>query len=254
MDRYDRNKLLDFVGEEGQEKLLSAKVLILGVGGVGTNVLINLAALGIGHIGIVDNDTINITNLNRQVLYDVNSIGRYKVDVAKEWVNKFNPDIDIKTYCLRLDETNYEEIYKDYDILVDAFDTALSVDIINRTSVKMNKILIHAAISKAKGVIMTTIPYKTPCFRCFMRSDDEALQSNVIETAGVIAPSVSMVATMQVFEVIKLILGKGNLMTTRPLIIEGLLGGTIRPKVYTSKKEKCPVCGLPLHSFEEFDE
>ncbi len=254
MDRYGRNKLLDFIGESGQEKISSARVLILGVGGVGTNVLMNLAALGIGHIGIVDYDTVNITNLNRQILYDMNSIGKYKVEMAKDWVVKFNPDIDIEAYCLKLDNDNCEEIFKNYDILVDAFDSHSSVDLINRVSVKMNKILIHAAVSKAKGVIMTTIPFETPCLRCFLNIEDEEEKENEIKPTGAIAPTVSMVASFQAFEVIKLILDKGVLIKKEPLIIDGLLGIAIRPKVYMSEKQFCPVCGLPLHSFQAFEE
>ncbi len=254
MDRYSRNKILKFIGDEGQKKILKAKVLILGAGGVGSNVLVSLSALGVGHIGLVDNDTVNLSNLNRQIIYNVESIGRYKVDAAKEWVNKFNPDIDIKTYCLRLNDSNYKEIYKDYDILVDCFDTALSVDIINKTSVEMNKILIHAAVSETQGAVMTTIPHKTACFRCFMKSDNETLNDSRLQIAGAMAPMCSIISNLQVFEVLKLILNKGNLITNSPLIIEGFLGKTIRPKVYTSKKEKCPVCGLPLSSFEKFYE
>lgn len=253
MDRYSRNKLTDFIGENGQEKLAKAKVLILGAGGVGSFVLMNLAALGIGHIGIVDNDTVNETNLNRQLIYNMDSIGKYKVHEAKKWVEKFNPNIDVKTYCIRLDKNNCVEIYKDYNILVDAFDTAKSVEIINETAVEQNKILIHAAVYNTQGTVMTTIPHKTACFRCFTDSTSQNENDEEQVIAGAIAPTVSLVASIEVFEVLKIIFEKGNLFTNSPLIIEGVSGASLRPKIYQNKEKKCPVCGLPLLDFVKKD-
>lgn len=248
MDRYDRNRLVDFVGDEGQEKLKDAKVLVLGAGGVGSFVLMNLSALGIGHIGIVDSDKVDISNLNRQLIYNMNSIGKYKVDEAKKWINNLNPDIDVKTYCVRLDRQNCEEIYNQYDILVDAFDTEESVEIINETSVKYNKILIHAGLCNTQGSVMTTIPYKTACVNCFIETKKRIKEER--KPKGAIAPSVSIIASLEVYEVLKIILGKGNLIVNSPLIVECTHGKMLRPKIYY-KEEKCPVCGLPLCDFIE---
>ena len=246
MDRYDRNRRVDFVGTDGQEKLKKARVLILGAGGVGSFVLMNLSALGVGHIGIVDSDKVELSNLNRQVIYNMDSIGKYKVDEAKKWVEKFNSDIKVKTFCLRLDKQNCQTVYDDYDILVDAFDTEESVDIINETAVKYDKILIHAGLCNTQGSVMTTIPHKTACFNCFMDTKKRVKEEK--KPTGAIAPAISTIASFEVFEVLKIILEKDNLVVNSPLIIDCVHGKTLRPKIYY-KEEKCPVCGLPLCDF-----
>ena len=132
---------------------------------------------------------------------------------------------------------------------MDAFDTLTSVEMINNTAIKYNKILVHAWLNEKSSLVMTIIPKKTSCYKCFNNKQKEELPPNA--EIGMISPFVSLVANMQVFEVLKIILGKGELFTSKPLIFDGFLGKMIRPQVYTDKKNRCPVCGLPLASLKK---
>ena len=125
-ERYNRNILISQVGEEGQKKLARAKILVCGAGGLGSTVLANLASVGIGtigHIGIIDNDVLELSNLNRQYIHKLEDIGKVKVESAKKWIQEFNPEINVNTYQTRLDENNYQDIVKNYDLIIDCFDS-----------------------------------------------------------------------------------------------------------------------------------
>lgn len=247
-DRYDKISTIPFVGQDGLNKLKAAKVLICGAGGVGTNLVINLASMGIGHIGLVDNDKIEERNLAIQILYSPSQIGQNKVDMAKEWALKYNPDINLKTYNLRLDETNYKEIFDEYDIIIDAFDTQKSVWMVNKAAVVENKPIVFTGTMDMECLVQTVIPYKTPCFHCFIEHSNKFQDRpyGVFQSTGAIA------AALQTNEVIKLILNKGAITHTSPLIMNCFNMAVFRPKIFFSNKKKCPVCGLPMASFEPF--
>lgn len=205
MERYNSNIAL--IGQDGQNKLLSAKVLVCGCGGLGSFVIANLAALGIGNIGLVDDDSVEISNFNRQFLH--NTIGEKKVLSAQKWINTFNPEINTKTYETRLNISNYSYIIKDYEIIVDCFDSYESKFLLNDIAVKEKKILIHGGVSEFYGQA-TVIKPGTPCLRCLF----DYVEDNVPK--GIISPVVSVIASIQAVEVTKQIL---NLPNT----LEGLL-------------------------------
>jgi len=248
MDRYSKIKSIGYIGEEGFKKIQNARVLILGAGGIGTNTIVNLVSMGVGHIGLVDNDVVEMKNLSIQTLYNEESIGRYKVDVAKEWVEKYNPHIDFKTYNLRLDENNYEDIFKDYDIIANAFDTQKSVHLVNKLAVKTNKPIVFTGTHEMQGTIITVIPKQTPCFNCYIEHQLKVVD----EIYGATQATGAIVAGIQSLEITKIIINEGFLMHSNPLALDILTGFFNRPRIYTSKTRKCEVCGQPLVSFAPF--
>ncbi|MBQ4645961.1 MAG: HesA/MoeB/ThiF family protein [Candidatus Gastranaerophilales bacterium] len=248
MDRYSKIKSIGYIGEEGFKKIQNARVLILGAGGIGTNTIVNLVSMGVGHIGLVDNDVVEMKNLSIQTLYNEESIGRYKVDVVKEWVEKYNPHIDFKTYNLRLDENNYEDIFKDYDIIANAFDTQKSVHLVNKLAVKTNKPIVFTGSHELEGSILTVIPGKTPCFDCYIERQLKVAEKEY----GVTQATGAIVAGLQSAEILKIILDMGIAIHTNPLAFNMLLGLIERPRIYTSKTRKCEVCGRPLISYAPF--
>lgn len=213
-ERYSRNILE--IGEEGQKKLLNAKVLVCGAGGLGSTVILNLASLGIGHIGIVDNDVLELSNLNRQYIHDLSSLGKPKVISAKNRIENYNKDIEVKTFQTRLDEKNYEQIVKDYDIIVDCFDSYKSKLLLNDIALKTGKTLVHGGVSGIRGQVMTIIPHKSACLRCILPDDDEYV------VKGVLSPAVSLIASFESLEVAKLILNNEKTLTNSLLIFDGL--------------------------------
>lgn len=249
-ERYNKIKFTKFIGEEGLLKLRNSRVLIFGAGGIGSNLLQNIAATGIGHIGLVDNDVVELKNLSVQILYNENSVGKYKVDECKKWVNQFDPSIDIKTWNIRLDENNWQDILKDYDIAMCAFDEVKSSNLVNRITVQENKPTIYGGVFNDYGNVWTTIPHKTPCNNCFIEQDDIKVPDN----SGIIEPICSIITGLMTWEAVKLILNKGTLIALTHLEVFALHGMFKRPHIYKSKTEKCPVCGLPRLSFKPFQE
>ncbi len=213
MERYNRNVLL--IGEEGQKKLSKAKVLVCGCGGLGSNVIFNLASLGIGEIGLVDDDVVELSNLNRQFIHD--KVGLDKVVSAKEKVNKFNPDIKVSTYKTKLSSDNYSEIVEKYDILIDCFDSYESKFLLNDISIKTGKALVHGGISEFFGQV-TVIKPTTACLRCFLSDTDT---ENKV-SKGVLSPAVSTIGAIQSMEAAKQILQIGEPLENILLVYNGL--------------------------------
>lgn len=234
-NRYNRNILINEIGEEGQKKLLDSKVLIAGAGGLGSTVIANLAAVGIGKLGIIDNDILELTNLNRQYIHKFKNIGRVKVDSAKEWINEFNPDVNVQIYQTRLDEENYKEIVKDYDLIIDCFDSYKSKFLLNQIAIESEKTLIHGGVTEFYGQVTTIIPGETACLACIIPDFDVAAYS----VKGVISPAVTTIASIQSLEVVKVLLGIGEPLKNKLLTYNGL--------TMTFKKisiEKNPNCSL----------
>lgn len=233
-ERYNRNILLEQVGEEGQKKLLASKVLVCGAGGLGSTVLANLAAVGIGTIGVVDNDVVEISNLNRQYIHKFENLAKPKVDSAKEWINEFNPETIVNTYKIRLNEDNFYAIVKDYDLIVDCFDSFDSKFLLNKIAVGTGKILIHAGVSEFSGQVMTITPKKTACLECILPKNEATILK------GVISPTVSLIASIQSMEVVKVILGIGETLENKLLSIDAL---SMKFKVINiSKNVNCKLC------------
>lgn len=242
MNRYLRNIQIEKVGETGQQKLFDAKILVCGAGGLGSTVISNLSAAGVGHLGLVDVDTVEITNLNRQYIHKYDNIGKDKVESAKEWINAFNPDIDVKIYPVKLDEENYCEIVKDYDIIIDCFDSYASKFLLNEIAVTTKKTLVHGGVTEFGGQVTTIIPNETACLNCLF----ETPENSQWLPQGVISPAVSTIASIQAYEAIKFILNLGEQLKNRLLYFDGLKMTFKELKI--SKNRHCPLCGFSISS------
>lgn len=218
-ERYNRNIIIPQIGEEGQKKLNDAKVLVCGAGGLGSTVLTSLASVGIGNLGIVDNDVLELSNLNRQFIHKFENLGKVKVESAKKWINEFNPQINVKTYQIRLDENNYQEIAKDYDLIIDCFDSFQSKFLLNKIALETGKTLIHGGVTEFYGQATTIIPGKTACLNCIL---PESLTGDPYVIKGVLSPAVSTIASIETMEAVKTILNIGERLENKLLSYNGL--------------------------------
>ena len=220
----------------GQKKIMSSKVLIIGMGGLGCPLALYLSGLGIGKIGIVDNDKIELSNLNRQIIYNYNDIGKYKVDVAKKRIKNINKNIFIKSYKLRLSKNNILNIIKDFDIICDGTDNFETRLLINDFCLKKKKILISAAVSGFDGHIFKfNFKKKTPCFRCYM--PELPPNDNNCETDGVTPTLTGIIGTLQANEVLNSILFN-NPDNEKKMIILNSKNMNFR-RVRLTKNKKC---------------
>jgi len=235
-ERYNRNILIEKIGEKGQQKLLSSKILVAGAGGLGSTVLANLASLGIGTIGIVDNDILELSNLNRQYIHKLDGLGEEKVNSAKKWIQDFNADIKVDTYSIKLDETNYQDIVEDYELIIDCFDSYKSKFLLNEIAVRTDKTLIHGGVTEFFGQVTTIVPYKTACLACILPDYDV----NTYITKGVISPSVSTIASIQSLEAVKILLELGETLENQLLTFDGLKMNFKKLKI--KKNPNCKIC------------
>lgn len=234
LQRYNRNILIPQIGEEGQKKLSRAKILVCGAGGLGSTVLANLASIGIGTIGIVDNDVLELSNLNRQYIHKYENIGKIKVESAKQWIREFNPGINVNTYQLRLDENNYNDIVKDYDLIIDCFDSFKSKFLLNKIAVHTGKILIHGGVTEFFGQVTVIVPGKTACLNCILPEGGKYILK------GVMSPAVATIASIEAMEAVKMILNIGEHLENKLLSYNGL---NMRFKtVNIAKNSNCDLC------------
>lgn len=234
LKRYNRNILIEKIGEEGQEKLAQARILVCGAGGLGSTVLANLASVGIGTIGIVDTDVLELSNLNRQYIHKFDAIGGIKVESAKKWINEFNPEINVKTYQTRLDETNYQDIVKDYDFIMDCFDSFKSKFLLNKIAVQTGKTLIHGGVTEFFGQVTTIVPGRTACLKCILPDEDAYV------VKGVLSPAVTTIASIEAMEAVKYILKTGQSLENRLLSYDGL--NMNFKTINISKNPNCDLC------------
>lgn len=231
-NRYIRNIQTPKIGKEGQNRLKSARALIAGAGGLGSTVIANLASLGIGTLGIIDKDIIEISNLNRQFLHTPVKIGQKKAFSAKEWVNNYNPEITVHAYDIELQKENYQEIVKDYELIIDCFDSVKSKFLLNDIALQTNKTLVHAGVSEWQGQVMT-ISRKNPCLECVFGT------SGITEPPkGVTSPLVSLIASLESIEAMKILLKEP--CTEGLLHFDGLSGRLVTIK--TAKDNSCLCC------------
>ena len=236
LNRYSKQIILKKFGIMGQKKIMSSKVLIIGMGGLGCPLALYLSGLGIGKIGIVDNDKIELSNLNRQIIYNYNDIGKYKVDVAKKRIKNINKNIYIKSYKLRLSKNNILNIIKDFDIICDGTDNFETRLLINDFCLKKKKILISAAVSGFDGHIFKfNFKKKTPCFRCYM--PELPPNDNNCETDGVTPTLTGIIGTLQANEVLNSILFSSP-DNEKQMIILNSMSMNFR-KVRLTKNKKC---------------
>lgn len=237
-ERYARQLIIPEVGVTGQERLKNAKVLVVGVGGLGSPILFYLTAAGVGTIGLLDQDEIAISNLQRQILHSTSRLGMPKVKSGKKTLEDLNPQVKLITHEILLDENNIGDIIKDYDIIVAAVDNLGTRYLLNRICIHKGIPLVEGGVFNWDGTVHTIIKGQGPCYNCLY--PEEAITTP--RTPGVIGPIVGIIGSWQAMEVIKIILGKGKLLTDRILLIDGLDSTTTEIKV--SSNDNCRVCKL----------
>ena len=238
IERYSRQIVLKDVGPTGQKKIIKSKVLVVGAGGLGCPVIDYLSRAGVGNIGIIDDDKVNISNIHRQSLYDSKDIGKSKVIVIKKKIKLINPLVKIKIFKERIEKKNIGKIFKNYDFIVDGSDNFKTKFLLNKYSLKYKKILIVGAISKMDGHIFTfDFKNKTdPCLKCFYQAEpsDEILNC---EYEGILGPVAGIVGNIQAMEVLKKILKIGDKSSNKILILDLIKLNFRRVKFF--KKKNC---------------
>jgi molybdopterin/thiamine biosynthesis adenylyltransferase/rhodanese-related sulfurtransferase len=249
-DRYSRHLLLPEVGEVGQAKLLKAKVLLIGAGGLGAPASLYLAAAGIGTLGIVDADTVDASNLQRQVIHSTSRVGMSKVDSAELVIKDLNPDVKVVGYKERVDSSNVERIFGDYDVIVDGTDNFPTRYLVNDASVFLGKPVVHGSIFRFDGQLTTFVPESAakklgiaagPCYRCLYPEPPPPHLAPSCQEAGVLGILPGVVGLLQATEAIKLILGRGEPLVGRLLTYDSLKMKFRELKL--RRNPECPVCG-----------
>ena len=220
MERYKRNILLDGFGEEGQEKLRQGKVLVIGAGGLGSPVLFYLAAAGVGTIGIVDFDVVDITNLQRQILHQTSDLGKQKTISAKEKLEALNPEITIKSYAEKLTTENAVSLIDEYDFVIECCDNYEAKFLVNDICVAQGKSYSHGAILAMQGEVMTYVP-RHACYRCVFGNPPAEGSVPTAAQAGVLGSIAGLAGSIQATEAIKYLTGIGELLTDRILVFDG---------------------------------
>ncbi len=254
--RYSRHIILSEVGGKGQQKILDAKVFLVGAGGLGSPVGYYLAAAGVGTIGIVDMDIVEVSNLQRQILHSNDDIGRPKVESAKETMTKMNPDITVKTYNERITSANALDILSEYDIIVDGCDNFPTRYLVNDACVMLKKPIVHGSVFQFEGQATVFDPSQdAPCYRCLYPEPPPPGMAPSCQEAGVLGVIPGLIGLVQATETLKLILGKGKPLTGRLMIYDALEGEFKTMKL--QRDPQCPICGdnptiTELIDYEEF--
>ncbi len=253
--RYSRHILLPEVGGKGQKKINGAKVLMVGAGGLGAPVGYYLAAAGVGKIGIVDGDHVELSNLQRQIVHSTEDLGKNKAISARETLLALNTDIEVVTYQERVTSENIFGILEDYEIVVDGSDNFPTRYLVNDACVLTRKPLSHGAVFRFHGQAMTIVPGEGPCYRCLFREPPPPGMVASCQEAGVLGVLPGLIGLIQATEVLKLILGAGEVLKGRLMIYEALEMEFKNIKV--QRDPDCPVCGdhptiTKLIDYEEF--
>ncbi|MGH7624974.1 MAG: molybdopterin-synthase adenylyltransferase MoeB [Gemmatimonadaceae bacterium] len=254
LERYSRHLLLPEVGLAGQQKLKDGRVLIVGAGGLGSPLALYLAAAGVGHLGIVDFDVVDVTNLQRQVLHGTKDIGRPKLDSARERVGDVNPHVHVETYATALTSANALEIIRDYDIVVDGTDNFPTRYLVNDACVLTGKPNVYGSIFRFEGQASVFATANGPCYRCLFREPPPPGMVPSCAEGGVLGVLPGLVGTIQATEVLKLLLGAGTPLIGRLLLVDAL---RMQFRILTLQRDpECPACGThelkELIDYEEF--
>ena len=249
--RYNRHLILEGFGPEAQSKLLQAKVLLVGAGGLGSPVALYLAAAGVGTIGVVDGDTVSITNLQRQVLHSTKDINRPKVEVARERIEAMNPDVNVRTYELYLNEANAMKLIESYDFVIDGTDNFATKYLVNDACVMLNKAFTMGGISKYSGQLMTHVP-DSACYRCLFPEPPAKQDVETCAMVGVLGSIAGMLGTVQATECLKYLAGVGQLLTNSMLTFDAL--SMQWQRFDFGKRESCELCGThpSIHQLKEY--
>jgi len=244
LHRYARHVILDEVGEEGQERLLAAKVLVVGAGGLGTPLLQYLAAAGVGTLGVVDDDVVELSNLQRQVIHATERLGALKVDSAAAAVRAINPDVDVRTHATRLDAGNVDDLVAAYDLIADGSDNFATRYLLNDACYAAGKTLVGGALLRFDGQLSTFKAHlggDHPCYRCLFPSPPPEGLIPRCEEAGIFGAVAGVIGTLQATEVLKEILGLGETLSGRLLLYDGLAATFTVVTVH--RDPNCRLCG-----------
>jgi molybdopterin/thiamine biosynthesis adenylyltransferase/rhodanese-related sulfurtransferase len=241
-NRYQRHLLLPEVGVEGQQRLLDAKVLLLGAGGLGSPAALYLAAAGVGTIGVVDMDVVDESNLQRQILHNVDRLGERKVDSAKKTLTALNPDVNVVTHDVRLGADNVVEILSGYDVVVDGADNFPVRYLLNDAALKLGVKVVHGSIFRFEGQVTVFKPHDGPCYRCFLPEPPPAELAPSCAEAGVLGVLPGIVGSIQAVEAIKLILELGEDLSGRLLAYDSLDQSFRTYKIL--RDPACPTCSI----------
>ena len=253
-NRYQRHLLLPEVGEAGQQKLLDAKVLMLGAGGLGSPSALYLAAAGSGTIGIIDMDVVDASNLQRQILHNLDRIGDRKVDSAKKTLTLLNPDVNVVTYDTRLGADNVLDVIDGYDIIVDGTDNFPTRYLLNDASLKKKIPVVFGAIFRFEGQVSIFDPYRGPCYRCMLPEPPPAEMAPSCAEAGVLGVLPGIIGSLQAMEAIKHLLGLGDTLAGRLLTYDALEQSFRTFKL--RRDPNCPACSIDPNDIviAEYDE
>ena len=248
-ERYSRHLLIPEVGVEGQQKLLEAKVLLLGAGGLGSPAALYLAAAGVGTLGIVDDDVVDLSNLQRQVAHTTDRIGVPKVDSAEETINAINPDVNVVKHQVRLDASNIMDILPGYDVVVDGLDNFPTRYLLNDASVRLQIPVVSAAILGFDGQLSVFAPYEGPCYRCLFPEPPPAELAPSCGANGVLGVLPGTMGLLQATEAVKLIIGQGDPLIGRLLLYDALAASFTEVKVH--RDPECPICSRDPESITD---
>jgi molybdopterin/thiamine biosynthesis adenylyltransferase/rhodanese-related sulfurtransferase len=240
-DRYSRHTLLPEVGVDGQLKMLNAKVLLLGAGGLGAPTALYLAAAGIGTLGLVDDDVVDASNLQRQVIHNTERIGVPKTESARLTIEALNPDVNVIEHRIRLNAENILGIIEDYDVIVDGADNFPTRYLLNDASVRLRKPVVSASILSFDGQISTFVPFEGPCYRCLYPTPPPPELAPSCSANGVLGVMAGTMGLLQANEVLKLVLGIGEPLIGRLLLFEAL--STRFTELKVRRDPECPICG-----------
>lgn len=240
LERYSRHIILKEIGVKGQKKLLNAKVLIIGAGGLGAPAAMYLAAAGVGTIGIADADEVDLSNLQRQVIHTTNDLGKPKVESAKETMQAINPDVHVISYHDFIAADNIADIIKNYDFILDGTDNFPAKFLINDACVMAEKPFSHAGIIRFQGQLMTYVPGEGPCYRCVFKNPPPKDAVPTCKQAGVVGAMAGVIGCLQAMEAVKYITGAGDLLTGYLLTYDALKMEF--RKIKLPKDDNCGVC------------
>lgn len=242
LERYSRHIILKEIGAKGQKKLLGGKVLIIGAGGLGSPAALYLAAAGVGTIGIVDADVVDLSNLQRQVIHTTGDLGKQKVLSAKETMEAINPDVKVNAYHEFVSSENILRLIEDYDFILDGTDNFPAKFLINDACVMAKKPFCHAGIIRFQGQLMTVIPGEGPCYRCVFKNPPPKDAVPTCKQAGVIGAMAGVIGCLQAMEAVKFLTGAGDLLVGSLLTFDALKMDFHKVKL-PKRDENCAICG-----------
>ncbi|MGE5246900.1 MAG: HesA/MoeB/ThiF family protein [Verrucomicrobiota bacterium] len=239
--RYSRNLVVEELGAAGQERLFGASALVVGAGGLGSPALLYLAAAGVGRIGVIDGDRLELTNLNRQVIHPAAALGRWKAESAADTLRRFRPDLAVDVYPEMLTPENATTLFRRYDLVVDASDNFPTKYLCNDAAVVTGRPLVHAGVMRFGGQLLTIVPGDGPCLRCLIAEIPPRKDSPGSAEAGIVGAAAGILGAWQAMEAIKILAGIPSTSAGRLLTLESLTGEVSRLAV--PRDPSCPACG-----------